>query len=427
MGRMQIIAVALCVLLNALDGFDVLSISFASPGIANEWNIDRAALGVVLSMELIGMIVGSLFLGDLADRVGRRPLILVCLVMMAVGMALASTAASIEALSSYRLLTGLGIGGMLATTNAMVAEYSNKKHRSLAVTLMAAGYPLGAILGGASVSYLLAYFDWRSVFVFGATMTALFIPLVWFLLPESVSFLCQKRPEGALQRVNKTLQRMGHVTVASLPLPPEVPTSSGLRELFRPGIAKITILMTVAYFAHIITFYFIIKWVPKLVVDMGFDPSSAGSVLVWFNIGGMTGSLIFGLMTRWINLHRLLIVVLLLGSVAISAFGQGQADLLQLSIAAAVGGFFTNAGVVGLYALLAHSYPTHVRAGGTGFTIGFGRAGAALGTILAGYLFVAGAGLATVAMIMAVGSVVAAMAIALLDDKAQNTLGANGR
>ena len=168
MGRLQVAAVTLCILLYALDGFDVLSISFAAPGIAEEWAIDRAALGMVLSMELLGMIAGSLMLGDIADRFGRRPLILLCLFLMTIGMALAATAESIATLSSYRFFTGLGIGGMLATTNAMVAEYSNKKHRSLAVTLMAAGYPLGAIVGGSIVSVLLASFDWRSVFVFGA-------------------------------------------------------------------------------------------------------------------------------------------------------------------------------------------------------------------------------------------------------------------
>ena len=217
-----------------------------------------------------------------------------------------------------------------------------------------------------------------------------------------------------MQRINKTLQRMGHATISSLPVAEIRSDRSGVRELFRPGMLKITILLTAAYFAHIATFYFIIKWVPKLVVDMGFDAPSAGSVLVWFNIGGMTGSLLFGFFTHWVDLRRLVIVVLLIGSAAVIAFGQGQSSLVQLSLAAAVGGFFTNAGVVGLYALLAQSYPTSVRAGGTGFSIGIGRGGAALGTILAGFLFVAGASLATVAAIMAMGSVVAAIALTFL-------------
>ena len=119
MGRLQIIAIILCVLLNALDGFDVLAISFASPGIAKEWGVERAALGLVLSMELIGMAVGSVLLGNVADRIGRRPTILFCLVVMAIGMGAATQARDVVSLSVIRLVTGLGIGGMLACTNAM--------------------------------------------------------------------------------------------------------------------------------------------------------------------------------------------------------------------------------------------------------------------------------------------------------------------
>ena len=118
----QIVAVGMCVLLNALDGFDVLSISFAAPGIAREWGIDRAALGLVLSMELFGMMVGSITLGQVADRIGRRPTVIGCLVVMALGMTATTQVPSIAALALTRLFTGLGIGGMLAVINARAAD-----------------------------------------------------------------------------------------------------------------------------------------------------------------------------------------------------------------------------------------------------------------------------------------------------------------
>ena len=141
MGRLQIVAVALCIGLNALDGFDVLAISFASPGIAAEWGVDRAALGVILSAELVGMALGSVLLGGAADRFGRRPTILTCLVAMTCGMFFASTANAILPMLVYRFATGLGIGGMLASVNAMTAEYSNAKRRNLAVTSCRAAIP----------------------------------------------------------------------------------------------------------------------------------------------------------------------------------------------------------------------------------------------------------------------------------------------
>src|SRR4030095_17205882 len=178
----QIVVVAITIALNALDGFDVLSISFASPGIAQEWGIDRAALGIVLSMELIGMALGSVFLGGVADKIGRRPTILGCLVVMAVGMVLATTVRGLIDLSIWRIVTGLGIGGMLASINAVAAEFSNEKRRPVCVSIMAIGYPIGAVIGGAIVARLLQGHDWRAVFHFGAAITAAFIPLVFLLL-----------------------------------------------------------------------------------------------------------------------------------------------------------------------------------------------------------------------------------------------------
>jgi benzoate transport len=421
MGALQLVAVTMCVALNALDGFDVLAISFAAPGIAAQWGIDRGALGVVLSMELIGMAVGSVLLGTVADRIGRRPTILACLALMAGGMVGAAIAQSVAELSMYRLLTGLGIGGMLAAINAMAAEYANQKNRSLAVTIMAAGYPLGAIAGGSITTVLLAHYPWQSVFVFGAIATGLFIPLVWFLLPESVEYLTRRQPRGALQRINRTLQRMGHETVEALaPLDQGAKKSAGMARLFGADLRARTLVLTLAYFAHIMTFYFIIKWIPKIVVDMGYHPSEAAGVLVWANVGGASGAILLGLLSLRINVRWLVIGALAAGFALVAYFGQGQADLRELALVAASAGFFTNAAVVGIYALLALAFPTDVRAGGTGFVIGIGRGGAALGPIVAGYLFVAGAGLDLVALIMALGSVVAAVSLMALRLRAQS-------
>src|SRR5205823_1529806 len=144
----QWLAVLVTVGLNAMDGFDVLSISFASPGIAKDWGVAKDTLGWVLSMELVGMALGSVLLGGVADKIGRRPTILGCLVAMTVGMFGASLADGVPALLVWRLLTGLGIGGMLASINAAAAELSSQRWRSVAVSLMVIGYPVGGVIGG---------------------------------------------------------------------------------------------------------------------------------------------------------------------------------------------------------------------------------------------------------------------------------------
>jgi benzoate transport len=414
MSRFQVTAWLIAVGLNALDGFDVLAISFASPGIASEWGIDRAALGFVLAMEQLGMAMGSILLGGVADRMGRRPMALGCLVVMATGMIMATTATNIYDLAAWRVLTGLGIGGMLPTITAIAAENASEKRRNLCVAIVGIGYPLGAVVGGTIAALLLRAHDWRSVFVFGAIATACFIPLVWWRVPESVFWLCQRQPRGALERVNRTLGRLGHAAVAALPAMDATERRRSVGDIFRPALARTTLLVTLAYSLHIATFYFILKWVPKIVVDMGFAPASAAGVLVWANVGGAAGGALLGLLSLRFGVKALTMATLLVSTVMVIVFGGGQANLAQLSLICAVTGFFTNAGVVGMYAIFPQAFPTHVRATGTGFAIGVGRGSSIIAPILAGYLFEAGYGLQAVAVIMGVGSLCAALALALL-------------
>ena len=183
MCMLQILAVIITIGLNALDGFDVLSISFALPGIANEWGVKPGALGIIATMDLVGMAVGSLYLGGVADKIGRRKTTLGCLVAMTFGMFMVTTVTSLVELSIYRIITGLGIGGLLAAINAIAAEYSNTKRRDLAVAIMSIGYPVGGVLGGLVVQQVLKGHEWRSIFYFGGAITAVFIPLVVLFVP----------------------------------------------------------------------------------------------------------------------------------------------------------------------------------------------------------------------------------------------------
>jgi benzoate transport len=415
MRPIQIAVVAMCIALNALDGFDVLAISFAAPGIAAEWGIDKATLGVVLSMELIGMAAGSVLIGNVADRIGRRPTILACLVVMAIGMFAASQASGVTMLSAVRLFTGIGIGGMLSATSAMVAEFSNDRRRGLNVVLNIAGYSTGAILGGLVASALLAGSgEWRSVFLFGGVMTLVSLPLAWFLMPESIDSLIARRPVGALAGVNKTLARLKRAPLSELPPPPAIQTRPSLLGLFASEYRTPTILLTIAYFAQITLFYFIQKWVPKIVVDMGFDAAQAGRVLVAANCGNLLGALAIGLASQRMKLRPLVGGAMLIGFVAIGIFGLGPRDLTILSLTVAMAGFFVNAGVVGMYPLLAQTYPAALRASGTGFVIGIGRGGSAAGPLVAGALFAAGSSLFTVSLAMGLGGLIAAAMVVLL-------------
>lgn len=410
----QFVVVAITVLLNALDGFDVASIAFASPGIAREWGIARAQLGFVLSMELIGMGLGSFLIGGLADKIGRRPTLMVCLFVMATGMFAASTASNPTILSAWRVFTGLGIGGMLAATNAVVGEFANKRHRAACIALMVIGYPLGAGFGGLYASSLIEVYGWRSVFYLGTTATALMLPTVFFLVPESVHWLTRKQPADALNKINAALKKLGQATVSALPIIQEVDRKKSLGDIFSPELMKTTFMVTATFFFNSISFYFLAKWGPQIVSSMGFPDSAAGRVLAMANVGGAVGGIVFGFLTARFGLKPATLVVLIANAIAISIFGRTPADLNTITMLAMAVNFCGNAAISGMFSTMAFAFPTHVRASGTGFAIGVGRAGSALSPILAGYLLQWGFTLPTICLVMGSGSLLSALVLVFL-------------
>jgi benzoate transport len=416
----QWIVVLLMVLLNALDGFDVLSSAFASPGISKEWGIPRSELGLVLSAELVGMGFGSVLLGGVADRYGRKLTMLACLVIMAGGMFLASVANAVMPMVAFRFITGIGIGGMLAATNAVTAESSNSKYRKAAIGAYVAGYPLGAIIGGVAASeWLLPDHGWRAVFVFGAVCTAILIPIVMFVMPETAAFHASKEN---LTGVNKTLAAYRKPAVGSLP--PAVADNAKPKVtdiLSNPKLRPVTLLLAFGYMFHTITFYYILKFAVQIVADYppGYPPSVAATVLTWANVGGFLGSLVFGFVMARLGVRWPTALMLLIGAGAVVLFGLGRDTLDGWQWATIITGFFTNAAISGYYAAFARGFPAHARATGTGFVLGIGRLGAAGSPIIAGALFtwLGNDQLLTVSAIMAMGSIASLVLFLLLPER----------
>ena len=412
MSARQWIVVTLMILLNALDGFDVLSSAFAAPGISEEWGIPRSELGIVLSAELVGMGFGSVILGSMADKLGRKICMLSCLVIMAIGMYLAHDANGVTELTIWRFLTGLGIGGMLAATNAVTAESSSREGRSLALSLYVIGYPVGGVVGGfAAQSWLLVDYDWRAVFLFGSIVTAIMIPLVMLLVPETPAFYAARRPEGALEKINKSLRALRQPLIDALPeIKTEGPKPKVTDILSNPRLRPVTLLLAFGYLFHTITFYYILKFAVQIVADSGFSQPEAASTLTWANIGGAIGGALFGFLLKKWDIKGPTIAVAVLGSGAVAAFGIGSETLWGWRVAAFLTMFFLNAAIVGYYAAFARGFPAYARATGTGFVLGVGRAGAAGSPIIAGFLFtlLGNEDLLTVSAIMSIGAIIGA-------------------
>jgi MFS family permease len=439
----QWIVVVLMVFLNALDGFDVLSSAFAAPGITKEWGILRSALGVVLSAELIGMGFGSVLLGGLADKIGRKPAMLLCLVIMSVGMYLVyqthgapgeavlqfwnwSLPVGVWWVFAFRLFTGLGIGGMLAATNAVIAESTSSASRSLSMSLYVIGYPLGGVIGGyAAQSWLLVDYNWHAVFLFGSIVTAVMIPLVMLLVPETPAYFAARGKSDALARVNRSLRALMQPAIDALP-----PIKAGIKPkvsdiLSKPVLRKTTWLLALGYMVHTFTFYFVLKFAVQIVSDAGYTQPEAASTLTWANVGGAVGGFLFGFALKKWDIKRPTIACMLLGVVAVVYFGLGHATLNFWRLSTFLQMFFLNAAIVGYYAAFARGFPAYARATGTGFALGIGRAGAAGSPIIAGYLFTALGGASTapghlndhllpVSLVMTAGSLIGIVLLLLL-------------
>lgn len=412
MSRAQISAVAMTVILSALDGYDVLSVTFAAPAIALDWAIGKAALGIVLSSGLAGMAAGSLLLAPLADIHGRRKLVLASLALMAIGMLASAFATNVAQLAAWRVLAGLGIGTCVAVITPLAAEYANARQRPLTMAMMAMGYPAGGLLGGILASVLLGTMGWRAVFVAGFVGSAAMIPLVWRFLPEPASFLLSRPSLAGIERLNASLLSLGQTPLFALPPPATAKTKTGLALVLGRGQIRTTSALAAVNVLFAAAAYFVLSWLPQLISDAGFAPSRASLASALASASGIVGGLALGWIARNRRIDRTTALAMMSLAFALCAFGLAPASFGLLLTLAGVMGFFLFAGVAGLYATIASRVAPEARATASGLVIGMGRISSAVGPLVAGALFADNWGRAGVTAVFA--SCAFAAAIALL-------------
>ena len=404
--------VLLCTAINMLDGYDVLVMSFAAAPVAADWQLDPASLGLLLSAGLIGMAFGSVLLGSLADALGRKRLVNVCLVIVTIGMMASALSQSQLQLLALRFVTGIGIGGMLATITALVSEYSNDKRRGICMGLLQSGYPLGALLGGVIAAYIIQFAEWRSLFLFGGAVSAVLLPLVIVRLPESLDFLSRSDMSGSGNAREQLLERFG-LSEPRDSLAKEVDRSVGnWRSCFTPSDVGInTLLLWSCYLALMFSFYFVVSWTPKLLVDAGLSTSqgiSAGAIL---QAGGLIGALVIGLLGSRYAVNKLAAWFFSLSVVFILAYGWADAELMTLMILAALMGFFLIGAMIGLYTIAPALYDSKSRVTGVGLAIGVGRSGAIAAPFVGGLMLEANLEVSLIYAVFAAPLVLAAFAV----------------
>lgn len=380
----QYLVLGVCFILSMLEGFDVLAISFASVAIAQEFALPQDQLGLLISAGLLGMTVGALFLAALSDIFGRRRMILVALTLAGTSMVATGLAQGLWSIALLRVATGLGIGIMLATVTANVAEFAPERHRSLAVGMVTAGYPMGATLGGFASATAIGEYGWPSIFYGGGGLTLLMMLAVWLAMPESPRFLAARQPPGALDAINRTLRGFGMAPLQKLQGPAQAAARPGPDKLLTPQLRARTLWLWLCFGLCFATLYFLFGWIPKIVSDAGIDAAIAIYALTFFNLGAVAGVGGLGKMADLIGLSRMIALFLALGAALMVVFPF--VDGWALMLLCAVLGALVQGGFVGLYAAAAAIYPPQVRATGVGWGIGLGRIGAVLSPYVAGVL-----------------------------------------
>lgn len=412
-GRFQKWVVLLGFLIIALDGFDVAIMGFIAPQLKLDWGLDAHALGPVLSAALIGLAGGAMTAGPLADRYGRK-IVLLCSVFLFGSLTVATAfAQDVQTLVALRFLTGLGLGAAMPNASILVSEYAPQRSRSFLITLAFCGFSAGAALGGFASAWMIPHHGWQSVLLLGGLLPLLALPLLLFKLPESVSFLVARHAAPAKIRAIMRRVAPDRISADSTFLaPPLAPRTSSIGVVLSRDYLFGTLMLWVGYIIALFMVYLFSGWLPSLVKDVGqYSIADAAIVTAIFQLGGPAGAIFTGwAMDRWGKRNVLTLMFLGCG-LAIFAIGQATGHFVLLCAIACAVGFGLNGVSVGMNALAAIYYPTHARATGASWMSGIGRIGAVLSAFAGAHMISLGWSLAEICMTMLVPSGVAALAV----------------
>ena len=392
----QLLVIGLCMFLNMLDGFDITSMAIVASAVATELQLPDDRLGLIFSFALAGMMGGAMLLAPVSDIIGRRKLIILSVVLVGVSIILTAYATTLTEFIVLRFISGIGAGAMLASQAALAAEYSPEKYRAFSVALVTSGYPLGALMTSVVAGYILPEYGWRGMFLFGGGLTLVMGIVAWAFMPESLKFLFERRPDGALEHVNKILTKLKKNTLDKLPdVISDKPAQSGgftrnMMSLLTKEHRTRTLTLWLTFFMCFSTLYFLMSWIPRMMEQAGYEPAVGRYAFFLFNLGGVLGIYTSGLLTiklRLTSVVSMLLVASALGMMAFAAAPNNESLLLTLTF---IVGFLQQGGFTGLYAVAAKVYPTEIRTTGIGWAIGLGRSGAVVGPLAAGFLIASG-------------------------------------
>ena len=376
---------AICFLIVLLDGFDTAAIGFVAPSLIREWGVARPALAPVLSAALFGLAAGAFAAGPLADRVGRKRVLLVSVAVFGVACTASAFATDLDELMVMRFVTGLGLGAAMPNAVTLMSEYCPDHRRALLTNMMFCGFPLGAALGGFLAAWMIPIWGWQSVFLLGGIAPLLLIVAMLAILPESVRHMVARaQPVGRIAGVLRRISRAADDATAFV-MTERVArvddAKGGIGVILSRTYVVGTVMLWLAYFMGLVIFYALINWLPVLFKDIGLDARTAALVSALFPLGGV-GAVFFGWLMDRFDANRVIAVGFGLAAISIFAIGQVGSAVGPLMLVVFVGGALMNMSQTSLPALAAAFYPTQGRATGVAWMMAVGRFGGIAGSFL---------------------------------------------
>jgi AAHS family 4-hydroxybenzoate transporter-like MFS transporter len=374
----------LCFLVVAIDGFDTAVVGFIAPAIRAEWGVPAPRLAPLFAMGLVGLMLGAFLVGPLADRYGRKTMLVGSMLVFGVASVGASFSGGLATLIALRLITGLGLGGAMPTSITLAAEYCPPERRASLVTLMFCGFTIGSALGGLIAAQVLDRHGWRPLLAGGGIAPLLLAPVLWWSLPESALYLQTTRDAR----------------------------QSPVRQLLSGGLVAGTLALWLAFFMSLLVVYLLSNWMPTLIQQStGGSLGHAALVAAMLQIGGTAGAIVVGRLMDAFDPHRVLGVVYMGGAACIVLISVSTAMPYRMAAAVFGAGFCVSGGQVGANALSAEFYPTPYRATGVAWANGVGRSGSIVGSLLGGAMLAVGLEITTVYALVAIPAVVSAVAL----------------
>jgi AAHS family 4-hydroxybenzoate transporter-like MFS transporter len=374
--------VLLCFLIVFLDGLDTAAMGFIAPALTQDWGIDRASLGPVMSAALIGMVVGALGSGPLADRFGRKGVLVVAVFLFGLFSLTSAYSSNLEQLVALRLLTGIGLGAAMPNATTLLSEYTPERLKSLLVTSMFCGFNLGMASGGFVSAKLIPAYGWHSLLLLGGVLPLLLAVVLLVWLPESARFLVV-RNRGA-DKVKRVLAPIapGEVVAArdfSVPEQKTVQSRNVFKVIFSGTYSAGTLLLWLTYFMGLVIVYLLTSWLPTLMRDAGASMEQAAFIGALFQLGGVLSSVAVGWAMDRFNPHKVIGIFYCLAGVFAYFVGQSLGTVTLLATLVLAAGMCVNGAQSAMPSLAARFYPTQGRATGVSWMLGIGRFGAILG------------------------------------------------